>query len=174
MITDKLGNLAVKQALKTGVIVQHLTGATIDLGGPSESATPGNIGESGQPAYIYVSVSTDIVSAAATGTVQFRLVSQAAPAAAQDAVAGTHTIHAASPIFAMSNVTGASNILPAGTELWKFALPKAVEDKPYLRYLGLTAQATGSGGHASGAIDAKMTFGTPEKKAYASGEPARS
>ena len=162
MITDKLMNLADAQALKTAATGDFLTGSTIDLG----KTAPGDIGQAGRPAYLYVVVTTDIVAAGA-GTIAFRLISQPAAGAATIAPA-SEVVHAESPIFVTSDVVGASNVMPAGTVLWRVAIPQASDLQAYKRYLGV-ASNIGGNNIASGNVTAKITFGVPENVAYADG-----
>tara|TARA_R110000824_G_scaffold78259_1_gene197665 strand:- start:764 stop:1270 length:507 start_codon:yes stop_codon:yes gene_type:complete len=163
MITDFLMNLADTQALKTSATGNWLTGATVDLG----KTAPGDIGQAGRPAYLYVVVTTDIVSNSGAGTLGLRLITQPAEGTANAAPSGAVN-HVQSPFFDTSTAVGASNVLPAGTVLWRVALPQAATLKAYKRHLGLVT-AIGGNHLASGAISARITFGVPENVAYADG-----
>lgn len=171
MITDSLLNLAKEQDIKTGAQGDWLSGPTIDLDGVvgNIKTAPGDIGQAGCPAYVYVVVTTDIVAAGA-GTISFRLISQPDSGAALAAPV-SEVLHAEGPAFTTSNVSGAANVLPVGTVLWKLALPMASDLQAYKRHLGL-ATYIGNANISSGAISAKIAHSVPEHVAYADGAPS--
>lgn len=170
MITDSLLNLAKEQDIKTGATGDYLSGPTIDLDGVvgNIKAAPGDIGQAGCPAYVYVVVTTDIVSAGA-GTISFRLISQPLAGVALAAPAN-EVLHAEGPAFTTSDADDPS-IIPAGTVLWRVALPMASDLQAYKRHLGL-ATYIGGNNIASGAISAKIAHSVPEHVAYADGAPS--
>jgi hypothetical protein len=100
--------------------------------------------------YAVISVDTEIATAAAAGTVQLFLVSDALATLGAGVVANC-TTHVASPIF----VTGATTVQPllaAGKTLMQVELPKG----QYERYLGILC-TTGTTTTTTGKVNCFLT-----------------
>jgi hypothetical protein len=100
--------------------------------------------------YAVISVDTEIATAAAAGTVQLFLVSDALATLGAGVVASC-TTHVASPIF----VTGATTVQPllaAGKTLMQVELPKG----QYERYLGILC-TTGTTTTTTGKVNCFLT-----------------
>lgn len=107
----------------------------------------------GQPEHLFftISVDTEIVTAAAAGTIKFQLVSDAQAAIATD---GTATVHWDSGTLVTGVAASNDPLLNAGSVLAQISLP--MQGKLYERYLGvlcITATTTTT----AGAISAYLT-----------------
>lgn len=138
MILDTFNEFCDATALNTGAAASYLLGNQIDLG----KTVPGDIGN-GEPLYLVIQVDTAI-AAAAGGTVQFHLASDAA-AAMTPATATKH--------FSTAALDAAAGI-PAGTVIAAVAVP--MEGQAYERYLGIV-QTTGVDAVSAGKINAFLT-----------------
>ncbi len=146
MILDTFNEFCDATALNTGAAASYLLGNQIDLG-----AVPRDIGV-GEPLYLVIQVATAI-TAAATGTLQLHLASDAA-AAMTPATATKH--------FSTTALDAAAGIA-AGTVLAVVAVP--MEGPVYERYLGIV-QTTGVAAMTAGAINAFLTRDVAKWKAY--------
>ena len=119
-----------------------LIGDVIDLGTDGVNDVEG--------LYAVITVDTEIATAAAAGTVQLHLVSDALATLGAGVVANC-TTHASSPLF----VTGATTVQPllaAGKVLMQIALPKG----QYERYLGILC-TTATTTTTTGKVNAFLT-----------------
>lgn len=146
MILDTFNEFCDATALNTGAAASYLLGNQIDLG-----AVPRDIGV-GEPLYLVIQVATAI-AAAAGGTVQFHLASDAAAAMTP----GTATKH-----YSTAALDAAAGIA-AGTVLAVVAVP--MEGPVYERYLGIV-QTTAVDAVSAGAINAFLTRDVAKWKAY--------
>lgn len=105
-----------------------LIGDVIDLG-----ATHRDIGV-GDPLYLVITTDTEIITAGAAGTIQFKLASDAQAAIATD---GTATVHLETKAFVTDDAALNDAQLNAAGVIAVMALP--MEGTVYERYLGLLA-----------------------------------
>lgn len=118
----------------------------------------------GQPIWLVITVDTEIITAGSAGTLQFKLVSDAAAAIATD---GSATEHLVSPVFVTDDAAANSAALNAGAVA--FAAPLPVEGNAYERYLGILA-ITGTTTTTAGKINAFLTLDPPRTaRIYAEG-----
>lgn len=139
MILDERTEFADATAANTGAAGTYNVGDIIDLGGVANY--PGE----GEPIYLVISVATGITVASSTGTLVFKLVSDATTTIATD---GTATQHISSGSFATSTTA-----IAAGTVLLCVALPQGA----YERYMAVQ-QVTGTTAINAGAVDAFLTM----------------
>lgn len=126
-ITESAGTYNLTNQIDTGSVVR-------DLG-------------AGEPLYLIISVATGIKVASSTGTLQFKLVSDASADIATD---GSASVHFATAAFATS-----STAIAAGTVLACVPLPMAGATA-YERYLGVQA-VVGTTAISEGAVDAYLS-----------------
>ena len=145
MILDKLAEFCDATAANTGGVASYLLGNVMDLG-----AATRDIGN-GHPVFLVINVDTSIASA--TGSLKFKLCSDAQAAIAVDA---SQTVHVTVGPFLEAAMT-------AGTTLAVVALPQGVA---YERYLGIV-QETITAAMTAGKINAFLTADPTGYKAYA-------
>lgn len=152
MILDKLGEFcdAASVAASAGTA---LVGSQIDLGVASL-----DIG-AGEPIYLVITTDTEIITAGAAGTLQFKLSSDAQAAIATN---GTATDHITTPSYVTDDAAANSAELNAGGVIYAGALPSGT----YKRYLGILA-ITGTTTTTAGKINAFLTKDVAKWKAYA-------
>ena len=172
MINDKLTSLASPDAdVTTGFAAASYIwlDATVDMGTLGGVSTgPGNIGNAGCPAWIYVSC-TEAIKAAGAGSLSLLVASVGTAAAAKvDAAGSGYKVHARTGSIATD--TGGTEI-PAGTILWKLQLPSENDKVKYLQHLGVIVNTVGQN-LTAGKIGVRMTFGVPDHTAYADGAPS--
>ena len=144
---DSLSEFCDGTALNTGGAGTYNVGNSIDL------TTPRDIG-SGRPLYLVIKAKTDITVASSTGTVKFKLVSDATSTIATD---GSATDHVVTPAYATSTTA-----IAAGTTLYAGQLP--LEGNVYEQYLALQ-QVTGTTALNAGSIDAYLVVNPQAWKA---------
>lgn len=132
-----------------------LIGDVIDLGGASQ-----DIG-AGEDLYLVIQASTEIITAGAAGTIQFKLASDAQAAIATD---GSATDHIISPSYVTDDSAANSDELNAGGVILMAKLPPDT----YERYLGILC-VTGTTTTTAGAINAFLTHDVSRWTAYADG-----
>lgn len=148
MIIDSLLEMCDAIALNTGAAGTYLIGSQIPL---SQARDIGN----GSSLYLVISVDTAI-TAAGTGTLQFKLSSDATAAIATTGAASDHIVTKA---FATSTGT-----IAAGTILCCQELPRE-GSTAYELFLGIL-QITGTEAITAGKINAFLTVDPPAMKAY--------
>jgi len=151
MILDERNEFCDATALNTGAAGTYNIGDTIPLSVARDIGQGSNI-------YLVINVATGITVAASTGTVSFRLVSDAA----DPPNTSTATVHYTSPAFATSTTA-----IAAGTNLVTQALPW--EGNAYELVLGIQ-QITGTTAINAGAVDAFLTLTPARWKAYPEGQ----
>lgn len=129
-----------------------LLGDVIDLGG-----TTNYLGD-GEPIYLCIQTSTEIITAGSAGTIVFKLVSDAAAAIATD---GSASVHITSPSYTTDDAAANSAELNAGGVIYFGALPAAA----YERYLGILC-TVGTTAVTAGAINAFLTKDPHGWRAY--------
>ena len=145
MVIDDLLEIADAVAVNTGVAGTYVLGDQVDL------QVIGRDAGAGHPMFFVISVDTALASA--TGTVQFKLVSDSTAALATD---GTSTEHWASDNFLAAD-------LPAGKVI---VVPLPSNFPTYERYVGLL-QVTGVAAFTAGKINAFFVLDPIGWKAYA-------
>ena len=152
MIMDNLlefaDNVSVAAAAGTALI-----GDVIDLGAAGE-----NIGV-GQPVYLVIRPSVEIITAGAAGTLTFKLASDAQAAIATDGSATEHLVTAA---YVTDGTDANDAELKVGGTILQAALPMGKDYERYLGVLAVTATTTTT----AGSIDAFLTFDENEWKSY--------
>lgn len=157
MILDSRTEFCDAVSLNTGAAGSYLLGNQVDVSLAGVSTSPGHIGAA-ESIYLVISVDTGIAVAAGTGSLSFRLVSDAQAAILTD---GTATEHLTFGPFGTSTTSGnAGAVLGAGAVLACVELPKTMK---YERYLGIIQQ-TGTTAISAGKINA---FLTPDPAAWA-------
>lgn len=134
-----------------------LIGDVIDLGLAAR-----DIGN-GEDLFFVITVDTEIVTAAAAGTLQFQLVSDAQAAIAVD---GSASVHYASKLFVTGLAAANDPQLNAGGVPVMIALP--TQGVVYERYLGVLA-VTATTTTTAGKINAFLTADKAGWKAYPKG-----
>ena len=145
MITDSTLEMCDAVAVNTGGAATYLLGSQID------TSVVRDIG-AGRPVYLVISIDTALASA--TGTMQFKLASDASAAIATDGTASEHWV----------SDTFLEAALAAG-KTWVVPLPSGTA-LPYERYLGIL-QVTGTAAFTAGKINAFLTFDPSGWKGYA-------
>lgn len=145
MILDELLEFADATAMNTGAAGSYLIGDVIDL-----SVIGRDIGN-GQPVYCVITIDTLPVSA--TGTAEFKIVSDAQAAIATD---GSATLHASFGAKLAAAMTAGS----------KFVIALPQELPTYERYLGII-QTTAVAAFSAGKINAFLTLDPTGWKPYA-------
>ena len=155
MIMDELLEFAdaVSVAAAAGTA---LIGDVIDLG-----AVPQDHGN-GQPMYLVILTSTEIITGGVAGTLKFQLVTDAAAAIATN---GTATVHIDTGTFVTDGTDANDAQLKAGGVIWMGALPVG-EARVYERYMGILA-ITATTTTTAGAINAFLTRDPSSWKSYA-------
>lgn len=153
MIIDTYNQFAAAESV-AGTAGSALIGDVINL---QEARDIG----AGEPVYVVIQCSTDIITGGAAGTIAFSLASDAQAAIATD---GSATTHYSTGTFVTDD--GALNELDAGDTIAVFALP--MEDPAYEQYLGILATVATTTVTA-GAINAFITKDVAKWKAYADG-----
>lgn len=152
MILDKRGEFADAASVAQAAGTYNLPNQ-IDL---QEARDIGN----GQPVYLVIVVSTEIITGGSAGTIEFRLVSDASASIATD---GSASLHFRSQAF-VTDGTDATE-MRAGRTVVCMALPlEALE--PYERYLGVQ-YVIATTTTTAGAVDAFLTLDPNGWKAYA-------
>lgn len=159
MILDELlefaDNVDIAAAASTALI-----GDVIDLG-----ATPQDYGN-GKPMYLVIQTgNTEIITAAAAGTIQFKLASDAQAAIAID---GSATDHILTEVFVTDDEAANDDQLNVGGSIFMGALPLG-NGVPYERYLGILA-IIGTTEVTEGTINAFLTMDPSFWKSYPDGE----
>ena len=147
MIIDKRNEFASATALNTGGAGTYNVGNVIDLSVPHDLGGDGAL-------YLVIQADTTI-TAGASGTVAFQLVSDAGSALETD---GSQTVH-----FSRGTRTVGDGI-PAGRVLAAVQLPME-GSKPYERFIGIQ-QVTGTAAVTAGKINAFLTPDVARWKAY--------
>jgi hypothetical protein len=147
MIVDERTEFCDATACNTGAAGTYLLGDQIDLGSANNVGTIDGL-------YLVITVDTGITVATSTGTIQFKLASDASASIATD---GSATEHYLTPAFATSTTA-----IAAGTVLAAVALPKGFT---YERYLGIL-QVTGTTAVNAGKINAFLTTDVARWAAY--------
>jgi hypothetical protein len=132
-----------------------LIGDVVDLGTVTR-----DIG-AGEPAYLVISVDTEIITGGTAGTVQFALASDAQAAIATD---GSATIHYLSRAFVTDDAAANDAAMNAGAFPVVVAIP--AEGPVYERYLGILA-ITATTTTTAGKINAFITSDPKWYRAYA-------
>ena len=140
MILDKNLEMLDAVALNTGAAGTYLIGDQIDTQGPTQISTLRGLG-TGTTCYLVLNVDTDITTAGAAGTLQFKLASDDTASIATN---GSATEHIVTKAFATSGTA-----IKAGTTLLVQELPAG----DYERYMGLL-QVTGTTALNAGKINA--------------------
>lgn len=148
MILDERTELADATALNTGAAGTYNVGDVIDthVGSLNTTLNQGN----GQPLYLVISVDTAIVLGSSTGTIQYKLVSDADN---NPPSTTTSTVHYTSSAFATATTASDAAYTTAGSTPVIVALPHG----SYERYLGLQ-QVTGTTAISAGKINAFLTL----------------
>lgn len=145
MILDKLLEFCDNTAVNTGGAATYLIGSQVDT-----KMIGANLG-AGTSVYLVIRATATLASA--TGTVQFKLVSDDTASISTS----TSTVHYTSAVFAGGALTAGSTVcvveLPHGT---------------YEEFLGIL-QVTGTAAITSGNIDAFLTTDPAAWQAYTSG-----
>ena len=117
-------------------------------------------GQTGVPVYLVITCSTSIITSGSAGTIQFKLVSDAAAAIATD---GTATEHILSHLYVTDGDD--ANELDAGATILVQPLPSegVITYERYLGILAVVATTTVS----AGAINAFLTLDPAVWKSYA-------
>lgn len=136
-----------------------LIGDVIDLGSIAR-----DIG-SGQQVFLVITTDTEIITAAALGTVKFQLVSDAQAAIATD---GTATVHIDTGTFVTGVASANDNQLNAGGLIFYGPIPG--EGHVYERFLGILC-VTATTTTTAGKINAFLTLDPPRNlsRTYAQG-----
>lgn len=114
----------------------------------------------GQPLYLCIVVTTEIITGGSAGTIAFQLVSDASAAIATD---GSQSLHYRSQAF-VTDGTDATE-MRAGKTVLMLAIPlEGLE--PYERFLGVQ-YVVGTTTTTAGAVDAFLTLDPAGWKAYA-------
>jgi hypothetical protein len=158
MITDALNTFADSVSVAAAAGTAQI-GESIDLG-----AAHRDIGMSAyQGLYLVVTVSTEIITGGAAGTIKFILASDAQTAIATD---GSATVHYDSGTFVTDDSAANSAVLNAGGRPVCVALP--LEGNTYERFLGVLA-TIGTTTVTAGAVNAFLTKTPPAWAAYPDG-----
>lgn len=152
MILDKFNEFADATSV-AATAGTALIGNVIDLG--TASLDIGN----GEPLYLVIQTDTEVITAGAAGTIQFKLASDAQAAIATD---GTATVHYTSASLVTDDAAANSAALNAGGVIAAVALPQGT----YERYLGILA-TIGTTEVTAGKINAFLTKDVASWKAYA-------
>lgn len=144
MIIDDLLEIADAVSINTGGAGTYVLGDQIDLQMIGRDV--------GQGRAVYLVITVDTALASATGTIQFKLVSDSTAALATD---GTSTEHWASDNFVQAD-------LPAGKVI---VVPLPSNFPTYERYVGLL-QTTAVAAWTAGKINAFIAFDPIGWKAY--------
>lgn len=115
----------------------------------------------GQPAYLVITVDTEIITGGVAGTVNFKLASDAQAAIATD---GTASVHWQSRDFITDDAAANDAVLNAGGVIAVVALPG--EGVAYERYLGILC-TTATTTTTAGKINAFITLDPYGWKSYA-------
>lgn len=146
MLMDERNEFCDATALNTGGAASYLIGDVIDLGLAGR-----NIGNGNDVLELVIKVDT-LPTSGGSATAAFHLVSDAQAAIAVD---GSATYHFSSKAFTIAEMA-------AGTVLVKIKLPSG----NYERYLGIL-QTTAVAAFTAGKVDAFLTEGVADWKAYA-------
>lgn len=151
MIVDKFLELcdATSVAATAGTA---LVGSQIDL-----QSTGIDLG-TGEPLWLVIRATTEIITGGSAGTIVFKLASDSTASIAVD---GSATEHIISPTYVTDDSAANSDALNAGGNIIVAPLPTG----SYERYLGLlvvTAVTTTT----AGAVDAFITTNPPKWRAY--------
>jgi hypothetical protein len=130
-----------------------LIGDVIDLGSAGEN--PGN----GQPLYVLIRPSTEIITGGAAGTLTFKVASDAQAAIATD---GTATEHVVTTAFVTDGTDANDAELKVGGTILQIALPISGTYERYLGILAVTATTTTT----AGAVDAFLSYDPNEWRSY--------
>ena len=106
----------------------------------------------GQPIYLVIRTSTEIITGGAAGTLTFQLASDAAAAIATD---GSASVHFATTAFVTDGTDANDAELKVGGTIAQVVVP--LEGVPYERYLGILA-VTATTTTTAGAINAFLTL----------------
>jgi hypothetical protein len=112
----------------------------------------------GPDLYLVITTDTEVITAGAAGTVQFKLASDAQAAIAVDGTATDHLITAA---LVTDDAAANDSRLNAGGTVFAAKLPNGV----YERYLGIL-QVTGTTAITAGKVNAFLTPKPPSWKAF--------
>lgn len=160
MIMDKLTEFCSETAVNTGGAGTYLLGSQIDTGALFNGATSGkNFGPGEPDVYLVISTgATEIITAGAAGTVQFKLASDSTAAIATD---GSATEHLLSPVLVSDDAAANDDRLNAGGQILVACLPYGT----YERFLGIL-QVTGTTALSAGTLNAYLTLNPPYHHAY--------
>jgi hypothetical protein len=123
------------------------------VGSQIDTSVVRDVGQ-GQPVYLVVNVDTEIITAGAAGTIQFKLASDATAVISTT----TSSIHAISPEYVTDGTDANDAELKAGQYPWVIALP--MEGEQYEQFLGILV-VTGTTTTTAGAINAFLTLDPP-------------
>lgn len=151
MILDKYNEFcdATSVAAAAGTA---LVGAQIDLG--SASTDMG----AGEPIWLVIRATTEIITGGSAGTVIFQLASDDSASIATD---GSATVHLTSPTYVTDDSAANSDALNIGGNIMIAQLPSGV----YERYLGILV-VTATTTTTAGAVDAFLTRDVAKWRAY--------
>lgn len=149
MILDKRNEFADATAV-AAVASTALIGNVMDLGTDGVNDVDG--------LYLVIQTDVEVITAAALGTIQFQLASDAQAAIAID---GSATVHASSALLVTGVAAANSPALNVGGTILVVELPRGV----YERYLGILA-VIGTTTVTAGAISAFLTMDPPSWKAF--------
>jgi len=153
MILDTFNEFASAESVAAAAGTA-LIGDVIDLG-----ATSLDIG-TGEPLYVVIRPTTEIITGGAAGTIQFKLASDAQAAIATD---GSATVHVASDAYVTdgTDANDAQLKVNAANPILAVRLPSGT----YERYLGILC-TIGTTTVTAGAVDAFLTHDISAWKAY--------
>jgi len=153
MILDTLTEFASAVTVNAAAGTANI-GSTIDMG-----AGFGDAGN-GQPIYLVIQTTTEIVTAGNAGTLQFKLVSDSTATPETDTTVTTHMLTNA---FVTDGTDANDPEMKAGGVIFFGALP--LEGNPYEQFIGIQA-VTATTTTTAGAIDAFLTLDPHGWKSY--------
>ncbi len=133
------------------------------VGDVIDSSVVRELGASGVPVYLVISVDTEIITGGSAGTIEFLLASDAQAAIATD---GSASVHYRSAAFVTDDAAANDSKLNAGGVPVKVAIP--LEGVAYERYLGILV-VIGTTTVTAGKINAFLTLNPKAWKAYPNG-----
>lgn len=156
MILDKRTEFA------DAVSVAAVAGTAL-IGSQIDTSVIRDLGNSGRPVYLVISVDTEIITGGSAGTIKFHLASDAQAAIAVD---GTQSVHFTSRAFVTDDSAANDAAMNAGGVPVCIAIP--LEGVVYERYLGILVEVITTTVTA-GKINAFLTLDPKATKAYPNG-----